>query len=76
MRLNEIIALRGPLADWDLKKEEIDMIKKHSSTRRPLEGKEFIAALEGNLGRKPAKQRPGPKLIKTELSSVSRMALT
>ena len=70
-RLNEILALRGPLADWDFKKEEIDMIKKHSSTGRPLGGKEFIAALEGSLGRRLAKQRPGPKPGNTELSCVS-----
>jgi len=69
--LNEILALQGPLTDWDLKKEEVDLIKKHSSTGRPLGGKEFIAALEGSLGRKLAKQRPGPKPRKTELSSVS-----
>lgn len=61
VHLNEIIALQGPLADWDLKIEEIDMIKKHSSTGRPLGGEEFVAALEGRLGRRLAKQHPGPK---------------
>lgn len=70
-RLKEILASREPIANCDLKNEEIHMIKKHSSTGRPLGGKEFIAALEVNLGRKLTKQRPGPKPRKTELSSVS-----
>ena len=70
-RLNEILALRGPLANWDLKKEEIDRIKKHSSTGRPLGGKEFITALESRLGRRLTKQRPGPKPGNAELSCVS-----
>lgn len=70
-RLNEILSLRGPLADWDIKKEEIERIKKHSSTGRPLGGEEFIAVLEGRLGRRLAKQHPGPRPKKMELSSVS-----
>jgi len=70
-QLNKISAFRGPLADWNFKKEEIDMIKKHSSTGRPLGGEGFISALEGKLERKLTKQRPGPKPGKTELSSVS-----
>lgn len=70
-RLNEILALRDPFANWDLKKEEIEKIKTHSSTGRPLGGEEFITVLEGRLGRRLAKQRPGPKPGKKELSSVS-----
>ncbi len=70
-RLNEILAVRGLFADWSIKKEEVEEIKKHSSTGRPLGGEEFIAGLERKLGLRFAKKRPGPKPGSTELSCVS-----
>ena len=50
--------------------QELDQIRKHSRTGRPLGDEEFIGKLECVLGRSMQKKRPGPK-IKRELSKVS-----
>ena len=41
--------------------EEVEEIRKHSRTGRPLGNSSFVAGLEHKLGRKLKPQRPGRK---------------
>ena len=41
--------------------EDLDAIRAHERTGRPLGGERFVARLERRLGRPLKKARPGPK---------------
>ncbi|WP_420405635.1 hypothetical protein [Nisaea sp.] len=41
--------------------EEVDAIRRHTRTGRPLGGEGFLKELERRLGRVLAKRKPGPK---------------
>ena len=57
--------LQGRIRNWKayLNEEikDIDQIRKHGRTGRPLGSKEFIEKIENALGRRISKQKPGPK---------------
>jgi len=44
--------------------EELQVLKKHESTGRPLGTEEFVSNLEQLLGRRLLPQKPGPKGIR------------
>jgi putative transposase len=46
---------------------ELESIRRHTRTGRPLGGDDFIAALEDRLGRILRPRKPGPKNYKTKL---------
>ena len=47
-----------------MEKGELDPLRAHIRTGRPLGGEKFVGALERKLGRTLGKQKPGPKQIK------------
>jgi len=44
-----------------IREEDIEALRAHGRTGRPLGKEEFLATLEQNLGRIPRRQKPGPK---------------
>ena len=58
--MDEIADWRGYLRNNDDQKN-LNILRKHASTGRPLGEKSFIENLEEKLGRTLTKQRPGPK---------------
>ncbi|MCG8694799.1 MAG: transposase [Minwuiales bacterium] len=65
--LVEVAPLLERIPDWTaflaggMAEEDIDRIRRHSRTGRPLGGKRFIQRLERRLGRALAPRKPGPK---------------
>ncbi len=61
--------LQGIVDDWgtylmgDVKKEDVETMRRHERTGRPLGDKTFIGKLEKNLGIILKKKKPGPKKI-------------
>lgn len=51
---------RGLLARV-LREEDINLLRAHERTGRPLGDEEFLATLEQDLGRTLRRQKPGPK---------------
>ncbi len=49
-----------------LSEDDLEQIRKHSRTGRPLGSKRFVARLERRLGRTLAPQKPGPKPMDDE----------
>ena len=59
--------LQSMIDDWgmylkeDVKKEDVETLRKHERTGRPLGDKTFIERLEKKLGISLKKKKPGPK---------------
>jgi len=59
--------LQEMIEDWDeylkgdIKTEEVELLRKHERTGRPLGDKTFIEKLEKKLGISLKKKKPGPK---------------
>jgi len=62
--------LQGMIDDWGtyltegVKKEDVEILKRHERTGRPLGDKPFIEKLENKLGISLKKKKPGPKMKK------------
>ena len=59
--LQEIIEDWDAYLNCDIKKEDVELLKKHERTGRPLGGKIFIEKLEKKLGISLKKKKTGPK---------------
>ena len=68
--LNQLTSYFVPMSamGWDWKQflsstsdNELDAIRKHERTGRPLGGDNFLSLLEEKIGRIKKKQKPGPK---------------
>ncbi len=63
--LISVCFLQNEIKDWKeylmQKDEQIELIRKHGNTGRPLGDREFVEGLEQQLQRSFFKQKPGPK---------------
>jgi hypothetical protein len=51
----------GETVDSGLSEQDINILRAHERTGRPLTDDEFLATLEKDLGRILRRQKPGPK---------------
>jgi len=69
-QLVKVLPLRNMVRGWraflaeDVSVEEVEKLRRHERTGRPLGNDGFIAKLEKTLNRLLQKQKPGPKLNK------------